>query len=138
MIAIGKSNAEPLLGNHAGDSDTVTFLFGQTSPLFTSAARTRSFDSFKAASGNPRSMYPGKPSEISTSTSIRFPVSPVSETLDVKASAITELQFGNLFQTSRPLKSILQRHQSDIQNPICGESSTKPVPTAASDKPSPL
>jgi hypothetical protein len=48
--------ADPLLGNQAGDNETVTFLFGHISPLFTSAARTRSLDSFRAASGNPRSM----------------------------------------------------------------------------------
>ena len=77
-IAIDKSKLEPLFGNHAGDKETVTFLFGQVSTQFTSAARTRSRDSESAVSGRPRSAYIGKPSAISASTVTREPDKPWS------------------------------------------------------------
>ncbi|CAB4599152.1 unannotated protein [freshwater metagenome] len=51
--AIGKSKFEPLLGSHAGESETVTFLFGHSSRELTKAERTRSRDSINAKSGNP-------------------------------------------------------------------------------------
>jgi hypothetical protein len=40
--AIAKSNPDPRFGSHAGDSEIVILLFGQLSPEFISAARTRS------------------------------------------------------------------------------------------------
>ena len=52
-IQIAKSKLDPLFGNQAGESETVTFRLGQTSPQLTIALRTRSLDSDKAASGNP-------------------------------------------------------------------------------------
>ena len=52
---IARSKEEPLLGNHAGESETVIFLFGQLRLLFRIAARIRSRDSFNVASGSPRS-----------------------------------------------------------------------------------
>ncbi len=73
-----KSKLEPLLGNHAGDKETVTFLFGHVSKQFTSAARTRSRDSDSAVSGRPRSEYIGKPSAISASTVTSEPDNPCS------------------------------------------------------------
>ena len=65
--AMGKSKCEPDLGNQAGESETVTFLFGQRSWELSSAERIRSRDSDKARSGKPKSEYVGRPSEISTS-----------------------------------------------------------------------
>ena len=82
--AIDKSKPEPLFGNHAGESETVTFLLGQASLLFISAARTRSRDSESAASGRPKSEKPGIPSAISTSISTTLPVSPSSATDSVR------------------------------------------------------
>ena len=52
-IQIAKSKLDPLFGNHAGDSETVTFRLGHDSAQFTIALRTRSRDSDSAASGNP-------------------------------------------------------------------------------------
>ena len=52
--AIAKSKLDPLLGSQAGDRETVTLRFGQLSLLLVSAARTRSRDSLRAASGNPK------------------------------------------------------------------------------------
>jgi hypothetical protein len=77
---IAKSKLEPLLGNQAGESETVTFRLGHTSPQLTIALRTRSRDSVKAASGNPNNEYPGSPSAISTSTVTKWPSSPKSAT----------------------------------------------------------
>ena len=82
-MAIDKSKLDPLFGNHAGESETVTFLFGHTSDELTIAARTRSRDSLRAASGKPRSEYIGIPSAISTSTVTIFPESPRRATLVV-------------------------------------------------------
>ena len=79
--AMERSKLEPLLGNQAGESETVTFLLGQTSLQFDIAARTRSRDSCSAASGSPRSEYMGIPSEISTSISTTLPVKPSNATL---------------------------------------------------------
>ena len=53
--AMGRSKLEPDFGSHAGESETTTLRFGQLSSELTIAARTRSRDSFRAASGNPRS-----------------------------------------------------------------------------------
>ena len=82
-IAIDKSKLDPLFGSHAGESETVTFLFGHTSDELTIAALTRSRDSLSAASGNPRSEYIGRPSAISTSIVTIFPESPSRATLVV-------------------------------------------------------
>ena len=40
-----RSKLEPLLGSHAGDSETVTLLFGQRFPELLIAERIRSRDS---------------------------------------------------------------------------------------------
>ena len=77
-IAIGKSNPDPDFGNHAGESATVVFLFCHLKLEFESAVRTRSLDSFRAASGRPRRVKLGKPSEISTSTEISSPTNPIN------------------------------------------------------------
>ena len=65
---------------YAGDSETVTFLFGQTSFELINAARTRSRDSLSAASGNPSNEYIGRPSAISTSTVTIAPSRPCRAT----------------------------------------------------------
>jgi len=70
-MQIAKSKLDPLFGNQAGESETVTFRFGHTSPQLTMALRTRSRDSVSAASGRPNNEYPGSPSAISTSTVTR-------------------------------------------------------------------
>lgn len=77
-IAIDKSKLEPLLGNQAGESETVTFLLGHVSKQLTNAALTRSRDSDKAVSGSPKSAYIGKPSAISASTVTSEPDKPCS------------------------------------------------------------
>ncbi|MEY3803636.1 MAG: hypothetical protein RL126_780 [Actinomycetota bacterium] len=77
-IAIDKSKLDPLFGSHAGESETVTFLFGQVSKQLTKAARTRSRDSDSAVSGNPRRAYTGNPSAISASTVTNEPDKPWS------------------------------------------------------------
>ena len=77
--AIARSNPDPRFGSHAGESEIVTRLFGQVSPEFIRAARTRSRDSESAASGNPNSVNPGSPIPISASTSITEPFNPISE-----------------------------------------------------------
>ena len=64
---MGKSKCEPDLGNHAGESETVTFLFGQRSWELSNADRIRSRDSDSDKSGKPKREYVGRPSEISTS-----------------------------------------------------------------------
>ena len=81
LSAIERSKLEPLLGNQAGDIDTVTLRLGQISLQLVIAARTRSRDSCSAASGRPKSEYIGIPSEISTSISTRLPVIPSNATL---------------------------------------------------------
>ena len=90
-IQIAKSKLEPLLGSHAGESETVTLRCGQTSPQFTSAARIRSRDSESAVSGKPKSVYEGIPSAISTSTVTTFPEIPCSDTANVEARLIKGL-----------------------------------------------
>ncbi|CAB4843874.1 unannotated protein [freshwater metagenome] len=55
-MQIAKSKPDPLLGSQAGESETVVFLLGHTSLQLTMAARTRSRDSDRAASGSPRSV----------------------------------------------------------------------------------
>ena len=77
--AIAKSNPDPRFGSQAGESEIVTRLFGQISPEFIKAARTRSRDSESAASGRPNNVYPGSPIPISASTSITEPFNPISE-----------------------------------------------------------
>jgi hypothetical protein len=79
-IAIDKSKLDPLLGNHAGESETVTFLFGHVSKQLTSAALTRSRDSESAVSGNPSKAYIGNPSAMSASTVTSEPDKPWSAT----------------------------------------------------------
>ena len=74
--AIERSKPDPLFGSQAGESETVTFLFGQTSFELINAARTRSRDSFSAASGRPNNAYIGRPSAISTSTETTAPSNP--------------------------------------------------------------
>ena len=71
-----KSKLDPLLGNQAGERETVTFLFGHVSKQLTRAARTRSRDSESAVSGNPKSAYIGKPSAMSASTVTNEPDKP--------------------------------------------------------------
>ena len=88
--AIDKSKLEPLLGSQAGESETVTLRFGQLSLVFIKAARTRSRDSLRAASGRPNSEYIGMPSAISTSTVTTAPSSPSSATLWVIPSVIAD------------------------------------------------
>ena len=95
-IQIAKSKLEPLLGNQAGESETVTLRLGHTSPQLTIALRTLSRDSVNAASGNPNNEYPGSPSAISTSTVTRWPSKPKSATELVKARVIAtshDIQF---------------------------------------------
>ena len=77
--AIAKSNPDPRFGSQAGESEIVTRLFGQISPEFIKAARTRSRDSESAASGRPNNVYPGSPIPISASTSITEPFNPINE-----------------------------------------------------------
>ena len=79
-IHIAKSKLDPLFGSQAGESETVTFRFGQISAQFTIAALTRSRDSESAASGRPSNEYMGKPSAISTSTVTTWPSSPSNAT----------------------------------------------------------
>ena len=87
-IAIGKSNAEPLFGNQAGVSETITFRFGQICPELINADLTRSRDSKSAASGKPSKAKVGNPSPISTSTEINSPVKPVNAMALVRAKVI--------------------------------------------------
>ncbi len=78
--AIAKSIPAPVFGKPAGESETVTFLFGQTRLLFRIEAFTRSLDSATCVSANPTIEKPGNPSPISTSTSIKCPVTPTTTT----------------------------------------------------------
>ena len=87
-MQIAKSKLDPLFGSQAGERETVTLRLGHTSPQLTIALRTRSRDSDNAASGKPKSEYPGNPSAISISTVTRWPSNPSSATECVNASVI--------------------------------------------------
>ena len=77
---MAKSNADPCLRRLAGDMLTTTFVFGQVSPEFRAAVRTRSRASATAASPNPPMCMPGRPRPTSASTSTVVPSTPCSDT----------------------------------------------------------
>ena len=85
-IAMAKSNQLPRLGRLAGESPTVIFRCGHSSPLLTIAARIRSRASRSAVSGRPTRIMPTRPFAMSASTSTTWPVTPTKATEYVRAS----------------------------------------------------
>ena len=77
---IATSNPEPFLGRVAGVRLMVSRCWVSPIPEFLAAERTRSFDSFSAVSGSPRSTKDGRAEETSASTSTMCPRSPTSAT----------------------------------------------------------
>ena len=60
-MAMARSNQLPRLGRLAGESPTVIFRCGHSSPLLAIAARIRSRASRSAVSGRPTRIIPGQP-----------------------------------------------------------------------------
>ena len=133
-IAIGRSNADPLFGNHAGVSETVIFRFGQTWPQFTIAALTRSFDSLRAASGKPKREKLGSPSEISISTVINSPAKPESATEFVLANVIKH-RSDNQYSVEGFYLAVRRKHQFDTPCRMIDEAPTRQELNVAFDKP---
>ena len=73
-MAMAKSNQLPRLGRLAGESPTVIFRCGHSSPLLAIAARIRSRASRSAVSGSPTRIIPTSPLAMSASTSTTWPV----------------------------------------------------------------
>ena len=86
--ARARSKELPRLGSVAGESASVTRRCGHDWPELTTAARTRSRDSARAASGKPMTERPGRPSARSASTSTRWPSSPIRAMAHARARAI--------------------------------------------------
>ena len=85
-MAMARSNQLPRLGKLAGESPTVIFRCGHSSPLLTIAARIRSRASRSAVSGRPTRIVPTRPFAMSASTSTTWPVTPTKATEWVRAS----------------------------------------------------
>ena len=66
---MGRSNPDPVLRSDPGARFTTTRSLGMENPLARRAARTRSRDSWMAASGIPTMKKPGMPLPTTTSTS---------------------------------------------------------------------
>ena len=94
-IAIDKSKPVPDLGIDAGESEMVVLRLFNFFPIFISEVRTRSRDSFSDASGNPKRVKLGRPSETSTSTVISYPARPVRAMLWVLKTDTKELFLDN-------------------------------------------
>ena len=84
-IAMARSSPAPPLRSPEGARFTVIRLFGHSSSLECTAARTRSRDSRQASSGRPTIWNPGRPGPTWTSTSTGCPVTP-SNVADVMAA----------------------------------------------------
>ena len=74
---MGRSYTVPSFRTRAGARLTVMRLTGNLAPQFFTAARTRSRDSFTAASGRPTTSNPGSPPDRKHSTDTSYPVMPV-------------------------------------------------------------
>ena len=85
-MAMARSNQLPRLGKLAGESPTVIFRCGHSSPLLTIAARIRSRASRSAVSGSPTKIIPTSPFAMSASTSTTCPFTPIRATEYVRAS----------------------------------------------------
>src|SRR5690554_882752 len=78
--AMARSVTEPDLGNDAGDRLTVMRRAGQAKPDEDTAARTRSRASLRDVSGSPTKVNAGSDGARCDSTSMTWPVTPVSTT----------------------------------------------------------
>ena len=88
-MAMARSNQLPRLGRLAGESPTVIFRCGHSSPLLAIAARIRSRASRSAVSGRPIRIIPTSPFVMSASTSTTWPFTPIKATECVRASGTT-------------------------------------------------
>ena len=88
--AMGRSKAGPSLRRSAGARLTTTRFSGIRRPLLRRAARTRSRDSWTAASARPTICSPGKPGPMSTSTRTATASTPLRAPLWQWARAIGE------------------------------------------------
>src|SRR3954454_24472739 len=85
---------------------------GQVSPEFTTAARTRSRDSARAASGSPTSETPGRPWPMSASISTTSPSTPRSPIDHAHASATSERP---LVVLDLRLRLGREQHRDDVE-----------------------
>jgi hypothetical protein len=69
----------------------VSRVVGKAKPEFLMAARTRSLDSWTAVSGRPTMVKEGRPREMSTSTWMMAPSSPMTAQLKTLASMLPPL-----------------------------------------------
>ena len=83
--------APAIFGNVAGDNASVSRAIGQVLPQLVIAARTRSRDSCRAASGKPTRCTPGNPEVMSASISTISPSNPRTATENARPSAISRL-----------------------------------------------
>ena len=107
--AMGRSKAGPSLRKSAGARLTTTRTSGPRKPLFLKAARTRSRDSWVAASGRPTIWSPGSPGARSTSTVTGKASRPSKEALWQRASiAIGAVRSVNARPVSIPVPHLLR------------------------------